>query len=222
MDSPQGADRPAHRPGLAFAHLNLRRNPFGEPLRAERGELAVADRSMLEEWVERLHRPGFAVQFLGECGRGKTTHLLALHRHFPTAPFVYVGPGERPRLPRRPRGAPFFLDEAQRIPRRRRARLFRRSVSFALGSHEDLGEELRSVGLEVVTVHAAEGMVTVKLEEIFRRRIEWARRLEGPVPTISGRTVESLVATYGTDVRAMERALYDAFQRAPRIEDVDV
>ena len=76
MDSPQGADRPAHRPGLAFAHLNLRRNPFGEPLRAERGELAVADRSMLEEWVERLQRPGFAVQFLGGCGRGKTTHLL--------------------------------------------------------------------------------------------------------------------------------------------------
>ena len=71
-------------------------------------------------------------------------------------------------------------------------------MSFALGSHEDLGEELRSVGLAVVTVHAAEGMVTVKLEEIFRRRIEWARRLEGPVPTISGRTVESLVATYGT------------------------
>ena len=80
-------------------------------------------------------------------------------------------------------------------------------VYAPVGSHEDLGEELRSVGLAVVTVHAAEGMVTVKLEEIFRRRIEWARRLEGPVPTISGRTVESLVATYGTDVLPPEELI---------------
>jgi hypothetical protein len=77
--------------------------------------------------------------FLGDCGRGKSTHLHALHAQYPDVPLTYVGPGERPRIPAAP---VVFVDEVQRLSRRRRARLFRRRASFVLTSHEDHGHEL--------------------------------------------------------------------------------
>src|SRR6185436_10306251 len=107
----------------------------------------------LEEHLSSLAQPGYALQILGDAGRGKSTFLHALRRNFPESVYLYVGEGERPALPR---GHPFLLDEAQRVPRAQRARLFRRpGVSFALGSHEDLAEELRAAGLRVTTVRPA-------------------------------------------------------------------
>jgi hypothetical protein len=87
----------AGAPGaLPFAHLNLRRNPFGEFQPAQRAVLAVAE---VERFVRRLAQPGYAVQFIGDQGRGKTTHLLAIMRHFPRAAYVHVGQGQRPPIP---------------------------------------------------------------------------------------------------------------------------
>lgn len=204
---------PSTRP---YAHLNLTRNPFGEPAMAERAPLVVAE---IAAAVERLRQPGFAIQFLGEAGRGKTSHLLAIRASFPGAPYVHVGEGERPRIPH---GAPLFLDETQRIPAWRRRFLFRRPVSFAIGTHEDHAQELRAAGLEVVTVEPARELTRTRLEAILTRRIEWARRGPGPLPRIPPRTVEALVARAGDDVRTMEHLLYEAFQRSREVGDVEL
>ncbi len=209
--------RPA--PRLAFEHLNLRRNPFGEPERSERGGLADTEPAAVERWVTRLAGPGFALQFLGDSGRGKTTHLLALHRHFPDVPFLYIAEGMRPKLPQ---GTPLFVDEVQRLGRLRRSRLFRSSRSFAVGTHLDLSAEFRAAGLEVETVVPARALTPDKLKRMFERRVHWARRRPGPVPRISERTVRALIAAHGSNVRAMERDLYAAFQRAQEIEYVEV
>ena len=61
-----------------FAKLNLLRNPFGELVREERIPAAVVDVAAIEPL---LNRPRVALQFYGDCGRGKTTHLLALLDH---------------------------------------------------------------------------------------------------------------------------------------------
>ncbi len=118
--------------GLSFAHLNLRRNPFGEPDRRERASLAEVDIGLL---AESLRKPGFVVQLIGEHGVGKTTHLLALHRHFPHAPYVRFRLEEK--VGRIPRGHPLFLDETELISPLYRRLLFRRKVSFAIASHMD-------------------------------------------------------------------------------------
>ena len=70
---------------LPYEHLNLRRNPFGKLTREEKNELVVL-RIDLNPYIERLNKPGYAVQFLKEGARNKTTHLLAIRRHFPAAP----------------------------------------------------------------------------------------------------------------------------------------
>ena len=130
------APLPACPASLPFAHLNLRRNPFGELDLALWAELAVVE---VDSLVPRLKRPGYAVQFMGPKGRGKTTHMLALVRQFPDARYVHVGENQRPPIPH---SHPLFVDEIQRVPRWRRRRLFRRPVSLVIGTHEDFRSEL--------------------------------------------------------------------------------
>jgi hypothetical protein len=209
--------RPRQVGSLAYARLNLTRNPFGEASAGERAALAVVEAGPL---AEALAGTGNAVQVLGESGRGKTTHLLALRRAHPQAPWVRVDPGVAPRIPD---GGPLFLDEAQFLPAWRRRRLYRpRRRSLALGTHVDLRAELEAAGYRVFTVRLDAAPAVERLDEIFRARIEWARRGPGPVPVVPRRTIEELRARAGSDVRAMEGLLYEALQGAQEIGDVEV
>ncbi|NQU22809.1 MAG: hypothetical protein HQ567_16140 [Candidatus Nealsonbacteria bacterium] len=199
---------------LPFAHLNLRRNPFGELEPAEQAELAVVD---VQRHVERLRRPGYAVQFLGDRGRGKTTHLLAIRRHFPDAPYVHIGEGQRPRIPK---GHPLFVDEIQRFSPWRRRRLFRRPVSLALGTHEDLQAELAASGFDVETVWAGAMLDADRLCQMAARRIESARRAPGPLPQLSFVTARAMIDRFDDNLRGIHACLYDWFQNLRGIEDV--
>jgi hypothetical protein len=212
---PPRGETPVDGPvGLPFAELNLRRNPFGELEAAERAAVAVVE---VDPFVRRLKQPGYAVQFLGEKGRGKTTHLLAIWRHFPQAVYVHVGAHERPRIPH---GQPLLIDEMQRLPRWRRRRVFRRRVSLAIGTHEDLGDELSRAGFEVQTVRPAEILDGKRLRQILNCRIELARRGPGPLPQIRLQTARAMLERFGDDLRAIEFYLYDLYQNLPGIQDV--
>lgn len=207
---------PLRRPGLAYAHLNLRCNPFGELDGGQRAELALVELGGL---AARLRRPGQAVQFLGERGRGKTTHLLALQRLLPEAPYRHLADGEP--LPEIPAAAILLLDETQRMPLRMRRRVFRPPVSLALGSHTDHGPALRRAGYTVETRQVACHDAT-QLAAIFAARIAWARRGPGALPCVPARTVARLQALYGDALRDMEHHLYEALQRLEDVGDVEV
>jgi hypothetical protein len=203
--------------GLPFANLNLRRNPFGEPPDEERAGLAVVDPGLLDRLARSLSEPGFAVQFMGDCGRGKSTHLHALRARFPDAPYVYFAEGERPQpIPRAP---VLFLDETQRLPWRTRHQLFRRGVALALGTHRDHSRELVRAGCRVETVRLT-GFPTPTLRRIIERRIEWARRGPGPVPALGPGSVARLHDRFDGDLRAIEDHLYDVFQTLSAPEEL--
>ncbi len=201
-------------PDLPFVHLNLRRNPFGELQFAERAALAVVE---VDRFVDRLKRPGYAVQFLGQKGRGKTTHLLAIMRHFPRAVYVHIGENQRPPIPP---GQPLLIDEIQRLPRRRRRRIFRRGVSLAMGTHQDVSRELIRAGFEVDSVEPAAMLNPRRLHEMLSRRIESSRRGPGPLPQVRLQTAQDMLHRFGDDLRAIESHLYDLFQNLPGIQNV--
>lgn len=208
------APLPAPPASLPFAHLNLRRNPFGELDLALWAELAVVE---VDHLVPRLKRRGYAVQFIGPKGRGKTTHMLALVRHFPLARYVHVGENESPRIPP---SHPLFVDEIQRVPRRRRRRLFRRPVSLVIGTHEDFRSELAASGFQVETIGVAGALDARRLSEILNLRIEAARRAPGPVPQVTLPTGQAMIDRFGDDVRAIQGAMYDLFQNLSGVQDV--
>ena len=199
---------------LPYAHLNLRKNPFGEMDLSERLEIAISDSEGL---ANQLQKPGVTVQFIGGKGTGKTSNLLALKRSFPEAPYVYIGEGERPTIPG---GTLLFLDEAQRLSRWRRGRLFKRNRSFVIGTHIDLAGFLRAAGLEVRTIYPEQGLCKEKLETLFHRRIMRVQRSPGPIPRIKDQTIQDLMTQYGTDIRSMEDDLYERFQSLGGIQDV--
>ncbi len=204
--------------GLPFGHLNLRTNPFGELESHQRAAVALVE---TEPFVDRLSRSGQAVQFMGDPGRGKTTHLLAVMAHFPRAAYVHIPEERRPRIPC---GNPLFIDEIQRLSHRRRRREYRRAsrqgVSLAIGTHLDVSEELVGAGFDVQTVTVSEELDATRLRAMLNRRIEWVRRDAGPLPEITLRTADEMLARYGDNVRAIEGHLYELFQDLKEIREV--
>ena len=202
---------------LPFAHLNLRYNPFGElPLEA-RPALAILDP---EPYLELLSQPRAALQFMGERGRGKTTHLLTL-RALEPGPYLHL-PEEGP-LPEVPLREPLlYLDETQRLPRRVRKALYRGPSRLVLGAHEDHADELRRAGRPVTTVLVGASLTPERLALILERRIEAARRAPGPVPEVPLASLESLLSRFGDDLRAIEHHLYERVQALEEPSHVQV
>jgi hypothetical protein len=200
----------------AYAHLNLRINPFGELPAHVRSKLAVADTAPL---VQALRTPGTAVQLIGRCGRGKSSHLLALHRELPESTYARLWTDRA--LPADLSGEVLLIDEADAVSPWRRLALVRRGRSVAVAVHTDQSWLLRLAGFRVQSV--AVGTVDrTRLRAIVQRRIEFARLGPGPLPGIPDRVLDALIARHGDDVRAMEDPLYEAFQTLVRIEDLSV
>ena len=121
---------------LPFAHLNLRRNPFGELTAPERATLAVVD---LDAAAAALDA-GAIVQLVAPHGRGKTTHLLALHARHAGAPFRRAG---REGIFDLPTEGVAFVDEVDVLDGPARRALWVRAGALAVATHVDHGREIR-------------------------------------------------------------------------------
>jgi energy-coupling factor transporter ATP-binding protein EcfA2 len=193
-------------PTRAYATLNLLWNPFSEPNQEERAALAVQMPNFLLE-------PKKAILFLGEKGRGKTTHLLALQQKNPNAPYIHLPEfGKHPSIPR---ARIIFLDEAQRLPRLTRQFIWQRAKTWVIASHENHTYELEQAGFSVQVVSLT-GLTLEKLEAIIKQRLEWARRSNGEIPRVSKEKLRQLLTEYGDNLRGIEGALYDEYQQMQR------
>lgn len=191
---------------LPFEHLNLRRNPFGNLPREVRAEVAVVE---TERYVDRLARDGTAVEIVGPSGRGKTTRLVALREAFEEARLVEVEPdGSAPVFPDTP---VLLVDEFQFLDRRRRVRACEIADRLVVATHASMSAELRTAGFDVETVDL-ERIDGPDLRTFTGARIEWARRGAGQVPEIADEALAWLREEYGSDLRAIERHLYEVFQ----------
>lgn len=194
-----------------FHRYNLFRNPFGELAREERAELAVVE---LSRWQPLFQDDQSVLQFLGHCGHGKTTHLLAIQRVLPNAEYIYL-PEDGP-LPAIPNRRPVIIDEAQRLSFWRLRRVLKAGGPLIVGTHVDLSKAIRQASLHVVTFNVAADSSSEQLQEILNRRIEASRLGNGTVPRISAENAVQLRKAFGSDVRAIEHSLYEQFQQHAR------
>lgn len=194
-----------------FHLYNLFRNPFGELSREERAELAVVD---ISRWQSSFQDDQSVLQFLGHCGHGKTTHLLAIRRGLPTAEYIYLA--EDGPLPPISNRRPVIIDEAQRLSFWTLRRVLKAGGPLIIGTHVDLSKAIRQAGLNVVTFNVATDSSSEQLQEILNRRIEASRLGNGTVPRISSEHAVRLRGVFGSDVRAIENSLYDQFQQYAR------
>lgn len=201
---------------LPFAHLNLRRNPFGTVPRDERAQVAVVD---VDRWCERV-RAGEVVEIVGPAGRGKTTRLLAIADSLSAVPYVRVeeeGPGLEGTV-----GGVCCVDEAHRLSGRRRRALYRRAEGLALGTHASMAGEIEAVGRAVTTVRLdGSGVDAAFVRRLVEKRLAWARRGAGAVPQVGLSAIEELLARYEDNVRAMVHHLYEVFQQLDTARTVE-
>ena len=188
--------------------LNLKRNLFGSPSLDEWPLLAVVDEA---HFLSFLAQPGRRViQFMGECGRGKSTHMRVLHAHYPNAPYLYFGPQDHPKIPRH---APIvFLDETQRIPWLRRQFLWRQHQTFVIGTHRNHQKEFERAHVHMLH-HDVEGLDESRLRQIIDRRLAWAiRDPRQPSVEVTPELITGVLAFYGDDIRAIFSLLYEVVQ----------
>ncbi len=197
---------PTATPLLPYVHLNLRWNPFGELTTEEWTSLAVVD---IDEVVQSLSQPKTAVQYIGDKGYGKTTHLLALRARFPSSGYVHIPEGETRPVPS---GSPLLIDEAQRLTWRQRRMVFGADIPLVLGTHRDFTGALRRAGREVTTIHVERNTNAERLHRIVNARIQAARRSPGPVPSVSRQTVGKMLDEYGPNIRRIVQSLYVSVQ----------
>lgn len=218
-----------------FAHLNLRFNPFGEIDRDDRAKAAVIATQDYERWVNAfLKNPAYILQFSGECGRGKSTHLHLLKKllqeHFPDATYTYYEEDEVVRsLPNK--ASLLFLDETQRIPKRLRQKLWKRQYALVIATHEDHSKEFEKHGREFEHV-VLEGLSVEKLRRVLEGRLELARRTTNtaiptaappqPLPYFPDETIQKLIEQFGDDIRAIEHHLYHVFQDLKELGHVNI
>ena len=197
----------ATRHWLPWARFNLRRNPFGELTRQERAQIAVVDVDGILPLVGQNHS---VVQFIGDCGRGKTTRMLSLQARLPDSSYVYL-PEDQP-CPAIPHGVPLLIDEAQRLSRSVRRRIFSTGVPLILATHRDLNRSLQRHGYVVSTQRIGEGNVPELVHQLLNRRMEASRLGDGPIPRVTAHDSRVLVQRFGTNIRSIEDYLYDRFQ----------
>ena len=183
-----------------------------------RDERVPLARVEIQEALNHLEQPRACVQFVGDRGQGKTTHLLALASRFPGSAYVHIPEHERCRIPKL--GDPLLIDEAQRLTIYQRWQVLRSSRRLILGTHEDFARVLSHARRPVLTLAADRLTDAGRLCKIFNARIEAARRATGPVPTITLGTATALHARFGSDIRSIEHALYEIFQQLRDVQDV--
>lgn len=207
------------RPDVLWPGANLFRNPFGELLQSERADLAVVQTDTIASAIRfpavenrpPEFRPHCAYQLIGECGRGKTTRMLAIRKQFPTATYVYLP--EDAACPTIPEGQPLLIDEAQRLPWGIRRKIFRSGATLVLATHKDLSASLRRHGYTVTTDRIGLSLSELQLVEILNRRIQASRRDSNQsAPQISIDDAQELIRRFGTDIRGIECYLYDIVQ----------
>lgn len=202
---------------LPFSRWNLRYNPFGELTPSERAAVAVFDARPI---AQQLAQGQAAVQFIGPCGRGKTTRLLAVQRHLaiPDSAIIYLPPLSWA-VPRwwqktlQVAGAPIVIDEAQRMPPPVRRAIFRRRVPLLLGTHRDLAGPLRRAGYHVFTYVVGPQNDARHVAAVANARLSAARLTTAEVPQLSIEDAQCLVARFGDDLREIESFLYHQVQQ---------
>ncbi|TWU57206.1 hypothetical protein [Rubripirellula reticaptiva] len=195
---------------------HLVRNPFGELTREERTRLAIVDG---DQWDSLIGRPHSAVQFIGDCGRGKTTRMLAIADRHAESAYVYLP--ENGTIPAIPTGNPVMIDEAQRLPRKIRHCIFSSGVSLVIATHKDLTGPLNRHGYQVHTERIGDHNNATHIRRVLNTRIEASMSDDGLAKLISAEDAEVLHRRFGSDLRGIEGFLYQQIQTQV-MSDVEV
>ena len=202
-------------PYFPFNALGYRSNPFRALTDEEWADIVVLPNVVVEAVANGGH-----LQVLGELGHGKTSTLLGLTRQFRRAgrrvAYEYLPIEHDVFTSSLGNLDVFLLDEVQRLRPGERRRLLtaaKTGLRLILGSHEDLAPLFKRAVLALTTVRL-DHVVPEQLAALLARRLEAAALPDSALRvTFDPSALVYLEARFGSNLRAMERFLYEVFQR---------
>jgi replication-associated recombination protein RarA len=159
----------------------------------------------------------------GDAGTGKTTTLLgltaALRRYSVRTAYEYLPPGRR-RFKTNLRDLDvYLLDEFQRLSRIQQERLLFSAygnrnghLRLVISSHTDPSTLFVQHALRL-TSHCTERLEPGHLKTLLDKRLTYFALDGAPEVAFTDEAVSTLTEMFGNDLRAMERYLYEVFQR---------
>ena len=198
--------------------LGYRCNPFRALTREEWQDLTLLPttlRNQLNDWPT-------IVQIIGDQGRGKTSTLLAIKRHWLlrdiNVVYEYIPPGKKRYQEDLTNIQVYLLDEAQRLGSRRWRDLIQQVARpdsypsrIVFSSHVDLFEMNANAKQEIHTIHLdtpSKGFV----KAMIKRRLEYFERPGRHGVRLSSKANDLLIAHCSSDLRLLERILYEIYQ----------
>jgi len=198
-----------------FRQLGLRCNPFRRLTDEESAAVGVVPGKLLDALESGAH-----IQVLGAAGRGKTTCLLGIAARLAeegkATAYEYLAAQQNRFRTRLEDLDGFLLDEAQRLPRRERARLvaernLSRGLRIVVGTHEDLTTLFAAHRLPLLTV-SLDSVTAAHVAAVVDRRIEFFSLDGHPATTFSADAVRHLCDTFDYNLRLIDGFLYEFFQ----------
>lgn len=200
-----------------YQPLGLYRNPFGALSPSAAAAAAVVQvGDIVGDIIASLERRNhgdsnqpIAVEVIGRCGRGKTTHLRAIEHAIAGGIYTYI-----PRWQRHvpiPDAEVMILDEVQRMPRRARRSAFSSGRPLVIGSHWSVARKLKRYGYQVTTFRLGKSSGDIPIEEIiYRRWMLAAIDVDQPISIeLDSPSMRFLLRQHGTHVRGMIDYLYE-------------
>lgn len=195
-----------------YTQLNLRYNPFAY-LNDEELLEVTEDRINLEAIADKIDSSDSClVQFYGKKGRGKSTHLQALHKHyFPEATFYKLQKNGKISI-EKTEGI-LFIDSFQLLSLKNQLELLNSQQKLIIGAHHSCS----ILNFKQRQYHQKINFSDLKTEinfinEMVNSRMKLARlHPEKPIPKLKNSLLEELHDQYQNNLRGIQESLYEFF-----------
>lgn len=185
-------------------------NPFGGITNDEILKILEPKHS-IEEWIKLIeNNQPIILQFIGKKGRGKTTHLSALHQQFQQSDIYYLDRIHK--KIKHTQNKVVFIDSIHRISLFKRLYLWRKkNISYVITTHWNRSLELKIMG-RIHKKYYFKGITTEILKNIIINRICISSNASPENIIINEDILQQLIYKYKDDFRSILNFLYDQFK----------
>ncbi|MFD2564030.1 hypothetical protein [Aquimarina rubra] len=166
----------------------------------------------LEKCIQLLtmEKP-FIIQFVGKKGRGKTTHLRALHQLISNSEIFFLDSRNHQSISNTKERIT-FIDSIHHIPWKKRLQLWKQSeISYVITTHWFRNIEFIICNRKHKTFRF-KGVSTEKLERILKKRISQYSSLQQNEIIINPKVLKILSEHFKDNIRSLLNYLYDCFK----------
>ncbi|MBQ4803292.1 hypothetical protein J8L88_10570 [Aquimarina sp. MMG015] len=192
-------------------NIQYTHNPFGGIDDEELLDI-IDPKHSFEELIKILNQDHpIIIQFLGKKGRGKTTHLRALHQLISNSEIHFLDRNSYKKITN-PDNRNLLIDSVHHIPLRKRLQLWKSSnTSYVVTTHIPRNIEFLFCKRKYKTIHF-KGLSLIKLESILKKRIAQYSSIEQNKVIIDTTALKMLLKHYGDNIRGLLNFLYDCFK----------